>query len=105
MYGESVLPHALLPLASKSVGKTCAVLARCTNSRLAAGTPLLLYCVCSAFIGLGPTVVSLLPTNRNTFWLATLALSSISEPLQLLMSPCIVLSMLALIVALYMHAV
>src|SRR5687768_10308766 len=105
MNGDAVLPQLLLPVALKSVGNTCAVPLRCTCCRLAAGTPLLAYCVRSAFIGLGPTVVSLLPTNRNTRWPATLALSSISEPLQLWMSACIVLSMPALMVALFMHDV
>jgi hypothetical protein len=95
----------LLPLESKSVGKVCAVPARCTKTRLAAGTPLFAYCVCSPSIGFGPTVESLLPTNMKTFWFATSALLSLAVPLQLLMSACIVLSMPAEIVALYMHAV
>jgi len=39
------------------------------------------------------------------FWFATLTLLSLAVPLQLLMSACMVLSMPALTVALYMHAV
>ena len=97
--------QALLPLLSKSVGNTWAVPARLTYSRSAAATPLALYWVCTAFIGFGPTVVSLLPTNRKIFCCATPALWSIAVPLQLLMSACIVFSIAPLIDALYMHAV
>ena len=105
MYGDALLLQALLPVLSKSVGKTWAAPPRLMYSRLAAATPLLLYWVCTAFIGFGPTVESLLPTNMKIFWPATLVLGSIDVPDQLFRSDCMVDSMAALIVALYMHAV
>ena len=58
-----------------------------------------------AVIGLGPTVVSLVPTKRKIFCAAMADLGSLAPPLHWSMSACIALSMLALIVALYMHAV
>ena len=99
------MPQALSPEPAKSVGNVCAAPDNWLKLRLAAVTPLFVYCVFTPAIGFGPTVVSLLPTHRNTFWLATLATASLEVPLQLVMSDCIVLSWLALIVALYMHAV
>src|SRR5437764_5588826 len=105
MYGDDALLHALLPVLSKSVGNVCAAPDWLTYCRFAAATPLCWYCVFTAFIGFGPTVVSLEPTHRNTFWFATFAFASIWLPLQLLMSVCIVDSCALEIDALYMHAV
>jgi hypothetical protein len=71
-----------LPVLSKSVGKVCDAPLRTTCSMLAVVTPLLVYCVFSAVTGFWPTVVSLVPMNRYTFWLAMLDLLSIA-PLEL----------------------
>ncbi len=105
MYGEVALPQLLSPEPAKSVGKVCAAPESSLKLRLAEVAPLLVYCVLTAVIGFGPTVVSLLPTHRKTFCRATLDSASLDVPLQLFRSACIVLSWLLLIVALYMQAV
>ncbi len=99
------MPQALSPAPAKSVGNVCAAPDSWLKLRLAAVTPLFVYWVLTPAIGFGPTVVSLLPTHRNTFWWATLATASLDVPLQLVRSDCIVLSWLELMVALYMQAV
>lgn len=100
-----MLPQALLPALSKSVGKVCAVPLRLTYCRLADGTPLARYWSRSASIRLTPTVVSLVPVNRKIFWVATFAFASIALPLQPSMLDCIALRIAVDTLALYMQEV
>ena len=102
------MPQALLPVLSKSVGKTCAVPRAARSSRLAAGTPLSAYCAGSAFIGLRPTVKSLAADEQVDLLRgdAGLRVDRAARRSSRSMSACIVASMPALpMVALYMHAV